>query len=54
MLVPGGASYDITLEQSAELTRIRSGVTPGPGANSVPIPDDSEALKAMLRRHFEV
>ena len=31
MLVPGGATYDIALEQSAGLTRIRTGVTPGPG-----------------------
>ena len=31
MLVPGGASYDIALEQSAGLTRIRSGITPGRG-----------------------
>ena len=31
MLVPGGVSYDIALEQSAGLTRIRSGITPGPG-----------------------
>ena len=31
MLVPGGVSYDIALEQSAGLTRVRSGVTPGPG-----------------------
>ena len=31
MLVPGGVSYDIALEQSAGLTRIRSGLTPGPG-----------------------
>ena len=31
MLVPGGASYDIALEQSAGLTRIRSGLTPRPG-----------------------
>jgi len=31
MLVPGGASYDVALEQSAGLTRIRSGVTPGRG-----------------------
>jgi hypothetical protein len=31
MLVPGGATYDIALEQSAGLTRIRSGLTPGRG-----------------------
>jgi hypothetical protein len=31
MLVPGGVSYDIALEQSAGLTRIRSGITPGAG-----------------------
>jgi hypothetical protein len=31
MLVPGGVSYDIGLEQSAGLTRIRSGITPGRG-----------------------
>ena len=31
MLVPGGVAYDIGLEQSAGLTRIRSGVTPGRG-----------------------
>jgi len=31
MLVPGGVSYDIALEQSAGLTRIRSGITPGRG-----------------------
>ena len=31
MLVPGGVSYDIALEQSAGLTRIRSGITPGLG-----------------------
>jgi len=31
MLVPGGASYDIALEQSAGLTRIRSGLAPKPG-----------------------
>lgn len=31
MLVPGGASYDIGLEQSAGLTRVRSGITPGRG-----------------------
>jgi hypothetical protein len=31
MLVPGGASYDIALEQPAGLTRIRSGLTPRPG-----------------------
>jgi len=31
MLVPGGVPYDIALEQSAGLTRIRSGLTPGPG-----------------------
>jgi hypothetical protein len=31
MLVPGGVSYDIALEQSAGLTRIRSGLTPGSG-----------------------
>jgi hypothetical protein len=31
MLVPAGVSYDIALEQSAGLTRIRSGITPGPG-----------------------
>jgi hypothetical protein len=31
MLVPGGVWYGITLEQSAGLTRIRSGLTPGPG-----------------------
>jgi len=31
MLVPGGVSYDIALEQSAGLTRIRSGLTPGRG-----------------------
>src|SRR5262249_20420495 len=28
MLVPAGASYDVALEQSAGLTRIRSGLTP--------------------------
>jgi hypothetical protein len=31
MLVPAGVSYDIALEQSAGLTRIRSGITPGRG-----------------------
>ena len=31
MLVPSGVSYDIALEQSAGLTRIRSGLTPGSG-----------------------
>jgi hypothetical protein len=31
MLVPGGAAYDIALEQAAGLTRIRSGVTPARG-----------------------
>ena len=31
MLVAGGATYDIALEQSAGLTRIRSGVTPARG-----------------------
>jgi hypothetical protein len=31
MLVPGGVSYDIALEQSAGLTRIRSGLTPERG-----------------------
>jgi hypothetical protein len=31
MLVPGDVSYDIALEQSAGLTRIRSGLTPGRG-----------------------
>lgn len=31
MLVPGGMSYDIALEQSAGLTRIRSGITPRSG-----------------------
>jgi hypothetical protein len=31
MLVPGGVAYDIALEQSAGLTRIRSGITPGLG-----------------------
>jgi hypothetical protein len=31
MLVPGGVLYDIALEQSAGLTRIRSGITPGRG-----------------------
>ena len=31
MLVPGNQSYDIALEQSAGLTRIRSGITPGRG-----------------------
>jgi hypothetical protein len=31
MLVPGGATYDIALEQSAGLTRIRSKITPGRG-----------------------
>jgi hypothetical protein len=31
MLVPAGLSYDVGLEQSAGLTRIRSGITPGPG-----------------------
>jgi len=31
MLVPSGVSYDIALEQSAGLTRIRSGLTPGGG-----------------------
>ena len=31
MLVPGGMPYDIALEQSAGLTRIRSGITPGLG-----------------------
>ena len=31
MLVPGGSTYDIALEQSAGLTRIRSGVTPARG-----------------------
>jgi hypothetical protein len=31
MLVPGGVSYDVGLEQSAGLTRIRSGITPGHG-----------------------
>ena len=32
MLVPGGASYDIALEQSVGLTRIRSGLTPSPAS----------------------
>jgi hypothetical protein len=31
MLVPGGARYDIALEQSAGLTRIKTGITPGRG-----------------------
>ncbi len=31
MLVPSGMPYDIALEQSAGLTRIRSGLTPGSG-----------------------
>jgi hypothetical protein len=31
MLVPGGVPYDVALEQSAGLTRIRSGLTPGRG-----------------------
>jgi hypothetical protein len=31
MLVAGGVSYDIALEQSAGLTRIRSGITPARG-----------------------
>lgn len=31
MLVPGGQAYDVALEQSAGLTRIRSGITPGRG-----------------------
>jgi len=31
MLVPAGVSYDIALEQSAGLTRIRFGLTPGRG-----------------------
>ena len=31
MLVAGGSTYDIALEQSAGLTRIRSGVTPARG-----------------------
>jgi hypothetical protein len=31
MLVPGGVRYGIALERSAGLTRIRSGLTPGPG-----------------------
>jgi hypothetical protein len=31
ILLPGGASYDIALEQSAGLTRIRTGLTPRPG-----------------------
>jgi hypothetical protein len=31
MLVTGGVSYDIALEQSAGLTRTRSGITPGRG-----------------------
>jgi len=31
MLVAAGATYDIALEQSAGLTRIRSGVTPARG-----------------------
>jgi hypothetical protein len=31
MLVPAGLSYDVGLEQSAGLTRIRSGITPGRG-----------------------
>ena len=31
MLVSGGVSYDIALEQSAGLTRIRSGITPRRG-----------------------
>jgi len=31
MLVPGGATYDIALEQSAGLTRIKTGITPGRG-----------------------
>lgn len=31
MLVPSGVAYDIALEQSAGLTRIRSGLTPGSG-----------------------
>jgi hypothetical protein len=31
MLVPAGVSYDIALEQSAGVTRIRSGLTPGRG-----------------------
>jgi hypothetical protein len=31
MLVPGGVPYDIALEQSAGLTKIRSGITPGRG-----------------------
>ncbi|MEO7134223.1 MAG: hypothetical protein ABI024_08380 [Vicinamibacterales bacterium] len=31
MLVPGGVSYDVALEQAAGLTRIRKGITPGRG-----------------------
>jgi hypothetical protein len=31
MLVPGGVSYDIALEQPAGVARIRSGITPGGG-----------------------
>jgi hypothetical protein len=31
MLVPVGLSYDVALEQSAGLTRVRSGITPGRG-----------------------
>lgn len=31
MVVPAGAPYDIALEQSAGLTRIRSGIVPGAG-----------------------
>jgi hypothetical protein len=31
MLVPVGVSYDVALEQSAGLTRVRSGITPGRG-----------------------
>jgi hypothetical protein len=31
MLVQGGQAYDVALEQSAGLTRIRSGITPGRG-----------------------
>jgi hypothetical protein len=31
MLVPGGVSYDVALEQAAGLTRIRTGITPGRG-----------------------
>ena len=31
MLVTGGLPYDIALEQSAGLTRIRSGITPKRG-----------------------